>query len=323
MVMIDLTQAQYGELAEQVESSSELPETIPVEDLCQGLKAWSNPVNHFRVLRLEHIADPKKRSKEWEIEARAGLPSLADYLREYKLVWKSPVGKPVYQEDYKKEFHVSKVPLVYNPELPLIRGWDFGMSPACVVTQLWPRLRLVVLREVVGKSVGLEFLVEEVARLCTEWFPQASKFHDIIDPSGFFRRDNSGLPITAELVGPPLRARPIGGIQDPPTRRKSVIEFLKDTVQGEPCLLIDPSCEVLIGGFDGGFHHSFQPRGGELKPKWEKNEYSHIHEGLQYICSKVKTLNLSSTEGFVVAEPRYLGAKRGRNEREFQRMMRA
>jgi hypothetical protein len=45
---------------------------------------------------------------------------------------------------------------------------------------------------------------------------------------------------------------------------------------------------------------------GTLKPKPEKNIFSHIHDALQYLCSKVRTvdLKLSDTMG-KMTEPRF------------------
>lgn len=303
MSIIDLTKGTYADEVELLETTEELP-TIVTEELCHGLRAWSNSYNRFRVLRLEHTADPSKRSKKWEDETRAGMAH-SDWLREYKIVWRSFKGKPVYLEDWKHDWHVSKEPLKWNPELSLMRGWDFGMSPACVISQLWPRMRLLVLREVVGKDISVELLIDEVARLCGEWFPGARQYFDIIDPSGFFKRDLDGRTAALILAQQPLRARPIGGVQDPTARRHAVVEFLRDSRQGQPCFMIDPSCETLIQGFDGGFHFTYMR--GVLRDRWEKNHYSHSAEALQYICTKARNLDMSLERQFVVAEPRYLG----------------
>jgi len=191
MAIIDLTKGEYQQEISTLEETEELPDTIPYETLRTGLITWMNPENQFRVIRLEHIADPNKRSEAWEKDTRAGM-SLVDWLREYKIVWRSFKGKPVYLEDWKHEFNVSREALKFNSDLPLVRGWDFGMSPACVITQLWPRMRLFVLREVVGKDVSVEFLVDEVARFCNEWFPGNPTYFDIIDPAGFYKNQNTG-----------------------------------------------------------------------------------------------------------------------------------
>ena len=46
-------------------------------------------------------------------------------------------GKPVYPE-YKDETHYPGKQIRGNPSWPLILGWDFGLTPACVICQITP-----------------------------------------------------------------------------------------------------------------------------------------------------------------------------------------
>jgi len=84
----------------------ELPEALPIEEVMTGLKTWRNPINRFCVIRLHRTADPKKRTKEWVEKTRAGMDT-ANWLREYELVWEALNGRPVYQDQWGAEFHVS------------------------------------------------------------------------------------------------------------------------------------------------------------------------------------------------------------------------
>src|SRR5688572_25990497 len=85
----------------------ELPQYAQVDDLGEGVKAWTNPQNGFRVLRLHMSANPAKRSPEYDKEIQKGI-SHAQYLREYHLVWRSFEGRAVYMDDWNRNFHVSK-----------------------------------------------------------------------------------------------------------------------------------------------------------------------------------------------------------------------
>ena len=289
----------------------ELPEGPVIETICEGLKAWRNPVNQFFVMRLHHSADPKKRTKEWEQRTRAGM-DIATYLREYELVWEALDGKPVYSENWSAEFHTSRSSLGWNPRYTVCRGWDFGLYPACVFAQLFPYGRLMVLREAVGLDIDTSRFTDEVHRLSNEWFPGA-RFVEFIDPTGRNRGGTDGRAYTNILTKAPLRARRIfPGANSKVERRRAVTEFLNTNVKGLPCILVDPSCEYLIKGFNGGYLFAYNQ--GTLKNDPEKNVFSHIHDALQYLCTRVKIVNLDVAEASKITpvEPRFgMGQKPG------------
>ena len=281
----------------------ELPEAISVVELLTGLKAWDNPVNKFRVLRLHRSADPRKRTQQWIDQTRAGLAT-SDWLREYELIWEALDGRPVYADEWGAEFHTSKTSLGWNPALVVCRGWDFGLYPACVFTQLFPHSRLMVLREAVGVDIDTERFAYEVSRLSGEWFPNAT-FIEFVDPSGKNRAGTDGRSYTNILGKKPLRVKRIVPVAiSIVARRTAVVDFLKDNVRGSPCILVDPSCEFLLKGFNGGYMYAFN--NGTLKAKPEKNIFSHIHDALQYVCSKILSTDLKvRPEEIKVIEPSF------------------
>ena len=58
-------------------------------------------------------------------------------------------------------------------------------------------------------------------------------------------------------------------------------------INGEPSLLIDPSCTTLIDGFEGGYAYPQIGSSGVYKTEPAKNSYSHIHDALQYPATKL------------------------------------
>lgn len=287
------------------EVPAELPEGVEIEDLMTGLKSWTNPINRFTVLRLHYSADPRKRSAEWIATTRAGMDT-ATYLREYELVWEALQGRPVYVDEWSAEFHTSKVPLGWTPALPICRGWDFALNPACVFTQLLTHQRLAIMREAIGIDIDLTRFVDEVNRLSNEWFPGGT-FYEFIDPTGLARRDTDGRSCATILSARPLRAKHIiPGVNSIVARHKAVTDFLKANVRGLPCLIVDPSCEYIIKGFNGGYLYLYHH--GTLKEKPDKNEFSHPHDALQYICSKILNVTLQVNPAIMkVVEPTYGG----------------
>jgi hypothetical protein len=119
---------------------------------------------------------------------------------------------------------------------------------------------------------------------------------DVVDPSGFYRSDTDERSCVAIMANEPYNLRPIPGVQNPVARRNSVIKFLQRSVKKSPALLVDAKhCPMIVKGFDGGFHFA-RNRSGQWREMWEKNEYSHPHEALQYICTRITDLGFHRNE---------------------------
>lgn len=291
------------------EIPEELPQYAEISDLCEGLKAWTNPQNGYRVLRLHCFADPIKRTDAYQKEAAQGIPH-DKFLREFHLVWRSFEGRPVYMDDWNRTFHVAKDFLRYAPHLPVIRGWDFGLTPACVFAQLMPDMKLYVLKELCEEEMGIERFLDQVKAKSHDWFPNCKKFVDIIDPAGFRRSETDERSCMTIMSGNPWFLKPVPGIQNPVARRNAVVKFLQRNIRGTPAFLVSPSCKTIINGFDGGYHFA-KRRDGSLREIPEKNAYSHPHDALQYICTRVFDVDLSAAaNNITIKQPSYrLGAK--------------
>ena len=275
--------------------SPDLPRGAIVTNPIKGVWEWTNAQNGFHVVLVHFTSDPAKDNQSFLDAAIKGTPRRSDFEREYNIRWQSFKGKPVYADDFQRNFHVSSVGLNAQSQLPIIRGWDFGLYPACVFTQLWPGMRLVVLREICESGMGLERFLEEVARKTKEWFPRHDRFYEVVDPAGFARSPNderTAVSMMVDLNTYHMNVTP--GIQVPAERLRSVRKFLERNVKGEPALLVDPSCVMVIGGFDGGYHYAFN-NSGQLREKPEKNLYSHPADAIQYVATRILTLDTSGT----------------------------
>lgn len=296
-------------LGHSYDYSPSLPDGVAIEHPSQGIWTWSNAQNGFRVSLVHFSSDPSKCTQEFVDEARKGI-SCADFEREYNIRWESFKGKPVYEEDFKRSFHVATLPIKHAADLPIVRGWDFGLYPACIYTQLWPGMRLIVLKEICESGMGLERFLEEVQRKTLEWFPNHRRFFDIVDPAGFARSPNDERTAVSLMASKPYNLRPIPGIQVPATRRNAVVRFMQRNVRGESAFLVDPTCKMVVGGFEGGYHYQFN-NSGQLREKPEKNVYSHPHDALQYICTRVLELDLTGSDSMpTIKQPSY-GFSRG------------
>lgn len=160
-------------------------------------------------------------------------------------------GDPVYPE-FRSELHVAKENIKAEPGRPLLRGWDFGNTPGCIVCQINSRGQVCVLRQFQVTEPGIFDFGEHVKTECNLEWPDAI-WIDYGDPSGAARRETdarSCFEILRNDLGIAIKA---GQSQWTP-RREAVARRLSKLVDGEPQLMVSPRCELLIQGFAGMYH---------------------------------------------------------------------
>lgn len=275
-----------------------------------GVEIWINPKNKFTVVQLHYTADPDKRSKEFKESIRSSMP-IRQYMMEYELNWETWEGLPVYP-DWDQAHHGSKDIIKPQAGLPLLRGWDFGLTPACIVAQLQEQT-LVILKEYTALNMGADRFSDLVLRDCTKrfsnWADKKHQWKDFIDPSGEFRKDTDEGTCAKILDNKGLY--PIAGPISWEERRTSVEHYLTKFTKQGPCFKVNlGECPVLVRGFNGGYR--YQENAAEIEPakiKPVKNEYSHPHDALQYITSKI--INMRHASGRRVPTPSYGWTKEG------------
>lgn len=270
----------------------------------KGIEIWKNPKNNFCVIEIHYTADPAKRSEEWKKRVKSALP-LRDWLREYEINWETWEGLPVYA-DWNTETHGSTETMHPHLGLPLLRGWDFGLTPAAVVCQ-YRGEELVVLKEFVAFNMGIERFSTHVLAQCAIDYPLWNDLKrdwvDFIDPSGFARKDTDEKSCADILASKKLRLIP-GPIAF--TKRKEAVEhFLTKRTKEGPCFRASlPDCPMLVRGFKGGYQYPEEAENfeaNELRP--EKNEFSHVHDALQMVAGGIR--NPKKSSGASIPTPSY------------------
>lgn len=253
-----------------------------------GVTIWRNPKNLFCVFELHYTADPVKRSDEWKRTVKAAMP-LRDFQQEYELQWDSFEGLPVYG-DWNRTVHAKKG-LQPQIGLPLLRGWDFGLTPACVVGQLNGQT-LTIFHEFVQTNMGADRFSDLVLRQCALLYPawgagRTSNWFDFIDPAGQFRDQSAEGSCALVLDSKGLECIPGQIVFE--ERRRAVERFLTSISREGPGFQIDVlGCPVLTRGFEGGYRYSDSALVKEpalLRPL--KDEHSHPHDALQYLASGI------------------------------------
>jgi hypothetical protein len=235
------------------------------------------------ILRIHYTADPDKRDPSWEIEQKKGMTKAA-WEREYEINFHVYPGKPWYPEfDYER--HVSKSKILPIPGRPIIRGWDYGLTPATVFTQITAKGQMLVLYpELQSTDCGIINHGRVVKSESNTMFPKYD-FRDYGDPAGNQRSQNDEKTAN-ELLRKEQGIHVLPGPVAPSARWEAVRKLLTTTTpDGQPMLLVDIRCAWIIGAFTGGYHR--KEVAGRLLEDPDKNEYSHIMDALGYVAASV------------------------------------
>lgn len=205
-------------------------------------------------------------------------------------------GKPVYPE-YNDAIHCAKEPLRPILGLPLVLGFDFGLTPAAIIGQLTPRGQIRLIEELIGTDIGIgNFCRQVVVPHLRMYYPQwrldqrAGRDNNYIeavgDPAGI-ARDGDERTSFQVVQQSGILIVPASTNNFTP-RREAVANPLSRLLDGEPGMLISPTCKVTRKGFNGGYRYRrLQVAGDERYTEApEKNQYSHIHDSIHYVCLK-------------------------------------
>jgi len=197
-------------------------------------------------------------------------------------------GKPVYAE-WNDRVHTSDKRLEPVRGLPLILGWDFGLTPACIIGQQMPNGRLQILEEIISEDMGIRQFASDVVRpILTNRYNGFARF-SVGDPAGAIRAQTDERTCFQELLELGLHTEP-APTNDFIPRRESVAFFLTRMIDGGPGFLLDPSCTTLRKGFNGRYRYERLKSSGQARYRDRpvKDGFSHPHDALQYLCLRVR-----------------------------------
>ena len=191
-------------------------------------------------------------------------------------------GKPVYSS-FRREVHVAAEPLTASADTDIWIGIDFGLTPAATFAQrIHGRWR--ILKEVVRTNMGAKRFAGELKQAMGEFsLHEHVKFLIYGDPAGDHRAQTDENTPFRILKAEGVLARPAHS-NNPDLRIEAVEDVLNRMIDGQPGMLIDPSCKVLIQGFSSGYHYAlFAGTMDQYQERPAKNKSSHIHDALQYM----------------------------------------
>lgn len=196
----------------------------------------------------------------------------------------SQAGKPVYQDSFKRERHVSKRPLRIDPFLPVIVGQDWGLTPAGLWMQMQLDGRIFILRETPAFDMGTKRYIQKHFRpMHMSTFP-TNPIVVIGDPAGVRRADSDEGTCFKVFKDKGYIAKP-ASTNDPNVRIKALDDLFSTWPDGEPMVLIDPSCKAFIQAMVSGYRYPRKKAsfGEDYSDKPDKTQKcSHLVEGGQY-----------------------------------------
>lgn len=209
-----------------------------------------------------------------------------DWIRRYvhAKYGNDPSGTAVFRETFKSSFHVVDEiePLAGRP---ILIGQDFGRDPCSIIGQMDHTGRLLILGEINSHDMGLELHVQQRLRpeMLTERF-LGKPMVVIGDPAGGQRST-----LYEETSFDVLKRNGFNAYPAPTNnidaRLRAVDSFLMAQRGGAAAIVFDKRhCTQIIRALNGGYRYQ-RLRSGMSKPLPDKNEFSHIADALQYLCS--------------------------------------
>lgn len=191
-------------------------------------------------------------------------------------------GRPVYHE-YADAIHCQEIKSL--PKSTVYVGIDFGLTPAAVYTQMSPTGQWLVLDELCAEDMGIDRFSDQMLQFQSQHY-RSYTFEYFADPAGNQKAQTDEKTCYQILASKGIYVAP--GEQDLTIRLESVRKPLTTLLGTRPGLLVSPRCKTLRKGFQGGYQfRRLQMSQERYTEQPDKNEYSHPHDALQYVATRL------------------------------------
>lgn len=198
-------------------------------------------------------------------------------------------GKPVYPE-YNDKVHCLPKNVEAERGLPIVLGWDFGLTPACVILQVTARGKIIILDEIISEDMGIRQFTTEMVKPHLVNKYSGFTWYSAGDPAGNIRAQTDERTCLQELLEAGITTEP-APTNDFIPRREAVAFFLTKLADGDPAFALNPRCTNLRKGFSGRYKYERLKVAGaaRFKDRPVKDMSSHIQDALQYACLRVRS----------------------------------
>ena len=192
-------------------------------------------------------------------------------------------GKRVHPE-YVDATHCSPSPLIPDPKDLVVIGLDYGLTPAAAFFSQRPNGQWWLFHEIASVDLGikrfgerlllpyiLKNLMDFTIEIYGDTFGNVAGQNDKKTPSEIL-----------ETIGLDVKLPPMAS--GPNIRRESLAAPLSRMINGEPGMLVDPSCRVIRKGLSSKYiYKRIQVVGDDkFQDKPDKNFWSHVCEAAQH-----------------------------------------
>lgn len=262
----------------------------------KGLKIRKNKLNNFNSIKLHYSADPDRDpenpyGQDWYNREKPKYDAIR-WNTEMELSRETYGGVGVFSSDFNPAIHVMDKEYKPDFDFPLLRGWDFGGNQSVIICQ-WYKDCLYVIEEFPNMGYATRDVGARILEICAMRWPKAN-FIDITDPTGADRGRNDATGRSNHDVMRELGFEDIqkGATNKIEPRIDAVLKLLISLKDGKPQLQINSKCHMTLTAFTGAYHYEEKLKKNQKRPVPVKNEYSHIMDALQYVATRVKTVNM-------------------------------
>lgn len=194
-------------------------------------------------------------------------------------------GKPVFPM-FDPNIHVAKKPLLPNPNLQLVIGYDPGINSGLALGQYSDWGQVTVLDELVLEGYSTQRMISDRLKpLLRRKYP-GYEVLVVPDPSSSNRAQGTDTSVLRELKKHfAVKEDSNNQIE---TRLAPAQYYMMRLTTSGPALQIDPSCKHLIRALAGGYKFTVT-KGAVTKEIPDKNIHSNIADSFTYLLRYFKT----------------------------------
>lgn len=247
----------------------------------------------FRIKRGEnkHLSDFDREMTKAMYAGRADLTARfveGKRARVYEGVAVTPEFNP--------DQHVSKEDwLMPDPSLEVIRCYDGGLNPSCVLIQQTPSGRLHVLDSIVGANMGMHQMLSNKLKplLGRPRYQRVKKWRDSGDPSLVNREQANSDHTAAKVIEDVMKTSFEPGVASWETRREALKWVLTQSPGGVPMFQVNQrtttgeKCNWIKAGFSGDYCYKVTPQGQVIRDQPVKNMFSHPCDALSHVVAHI------------------------------------
>jgi hypothetical protein len=190
-------------------------------------------------------------------------------------------GERVFPE-FTEQFNVVDDIIDPIPGIDLVLGFDFGLTPATLVTQITSHGQWRWLRELQSFNSGIDSHMEYLRSVLNEYYPGYS-FRSWADPAGNAKSQTDEKTCYDIMRSKGFPVNP--GARDWQTRKEAIKQRLERQLNGKPALVVSRTgCPLATEAMLGAYRYP-KARDGRIGAHPIKNDFSHLMDAAQYIAS--------------------------------------